>query len=130
MNPRPSAYKALALPLSYRGLDNSNLLSDFINLAEDSNKSIIILSKGMEYEVSVVIEPKPYLSDPEGETILRDLIAKGGYSMVKKVRSAKMLRIIVEADNAEEAEEIVRRLCDDLRIYNPVASNCKVKCIG
>ena len=84
----------------------------------------------MEYEVDVIIEPKPYLSDPEGETILKDLIAKGGYSMVKKVRTAKMLRIVVEASNSKEAEDIVKRLCDDLRIYNPVASNCRVECLG
>ncbi|RMF32099.1 MAG: phosphoribosylformylglycinamidine synthase, purS protein [Candidatus Nitrosothermus koennekii] len=80
----------------------------------------------MEYKVNVIIEPKPYLSDPEGDTILKDLIAKGGYSSVKKVRTAKMLTITIDAENREEAETIVKRLCDELRIYNPVASDCKV----
>ncbi len=83
----------------------------------------------MEYEVSVIIEPKPYLSDPEGDTILKDLILKGGYP-VKKVRTAKMLRLRVEANDARDAELIVKRLCDELRIYNPIASNCRVECMS
>ncbi len=82
----------------------------------------------MQYSVNVIIEPKPYLSDPEGDTILKDLIAKG-YPSVKKVRTAKMLTIIVDADNDKEAEDIVKRLCDELRIYNPVVSNCRVECL-
>lgn len=82
------------------------------------------------YLVSVVIENKPYVSDPEGETILRDLIAKGGYSSVKKVRAAKMLSITIEAGDRKQAEDTVRKLCDELRIYNPVVSNCKVECAG
>ena len=83
-----------------------------------------------KYLVSVVIENKPYINDPEGETILKDLIAKGGYSSVKTVRTAKMLNITIEAKDRKEAEDTVKRLCDELRIYNPVVSNCKIECIG
>ena len=83
-----------------------------------------------KYLVSVVIENKPYINDPEGETILKDLIAKGGYSLVKTVRTAKMLNITIEAKDRKEAEDTVKRLCDELRIYNPVVSNCKIECIG
>ncbi len=82
----------------------------------------------MQYKVNVIIEPKPYLSDPEGDTILKDLISKG-YPSVRKVRTAKMLTITVDADNDKEAVSIVKRLCDELRIYNPVVSNCKVECL-
>lgn len=83
-----------------------------------------------KYLVSVVIENKPYINDPEGETILKDLIAKGGYSSVKTVRTAKMLNITIEAKDRKEAEDTVKKLCDELRIYNPVVSNCKIECIG
>jgi phosphoribosylformylglycinamidine synthase len=82
------------------------------------------------YLVSVIIENKPYINDPEGETILKDLIAKGGYSSVKKVRMAKMLNITLEAKDRKDAEDTVRKLCDELRIYNPVVSNCKIECLG
>lgn len=82
------------------------------------------------YLVSVIIENKPYVNDPEGETILKDLIAKGGYSSVKTVRTAKMLNITIEAKDRKDAEYTVKKLCDELRIYNPVVSNCRVECIG
>lgn len=82
------------------------------------------------YVVSVTIENKPYINDPEGETVLKDLIAKGGYSSVKSVRTAKMLNITIEARDRNDAEDTVKKLCDELRIYNPVVSNCKVECIG
>jgi len=82
------------------------------------------------YLVSVIIENKPYINDPEGETILKDLIAKGGYSSVKTVRTAKMLNITIEAKDRKDAEDVVKKLCDELRIYNPVVSNCRVECVG
>jgi len=36
------------------------------------------------FMVHVVIENKPGISDPEGETILNDLVLKGSFSSVKK----------------------------------------------
>lgn len=83
-----------------------------------------------KYLVSVIIENKPYVNDPEGETILKDLIAKGGYSSVRTVRTAKMLNITIEAKDRKDAEDTVKRLCDELRIYNPVVSNCRIECLG
>ena len=80
-----------------------------------------------KYLVRVVIENKAYVNDPEGETILKDLIAKGGYSSVSSVRTAKTLSITVESRDSEEAELTVKRMCDELRIYNPVVSNCMVE---
>jgi phosphoribosylformylglycinamidine synthase len=63
-----------------------------------------------KYLVSVIIENKPYINDPEGETILKDLIAKGGYSSVKAVRTAKMLNITIEARDRKDAEATVKDL--------------------
>ncbi|MFN4336333.1 MAG: phosphoribosylformylglycinamidine synthase subunit PurS [Candidatus Nitrosocaldus sp.] len=78
------------------------------------------------YKVNVLIENKPYISDPEGDTILKDLIVKGGYNNVKSIRVAKMLKVEVEADSAEDAKDMVKRMCEDLRLYNPVLSVCKI----
>jgi len=82
-----------------------------------------------EYKVEVLIENKPKLRDPEGETVHRELILKGGYNMVKEVRTGKMLRIVLEAGSKLEAEELVKKLCDELRIYNPLVSTLRVKVI-
>ncbi|GBC75811.1 Phosphoribosylformylglycinamidine synthase subunit PurS [archaeon HR06] len=82
-----------------------------------------------EYKVEVLIENKPKLRDPEGETVYRELILKGGYNMVKEVRTGKMLRIVLEAGSKLEAEELVKKLCDELRIYNPLVSTLRVKVI-
>ena len=74
------------------------------------------------FEVQVIIENKPEISDPEGATILNDLVLKGSYSSVKKIRSAKMLKFQINASNKKTAEDTVKKLCNDLRIYNPMVS--------
>lgn len=82
------------------------------------------------FNINVVIENKPTIRDPEGEVIMRDLMVKGGYTQVKGVRTAKLLRIVVEASSSQEAKQIVSRMCDELRIYNPVVSICTVEEAG
>ena len=83
-----------------------------------------------KYLVEVVIENKAFINDPEGETILKDLIIKGGYSNVISVRAAKLLKLIVNAHSKAEAEITVRKLCDELQIFNAVVSICTVKVSG
>lgn len=77
--------------------------------------------------MQVVIENKPYINDPEGETIHRDLVVKGGYTTVHSVRSAKMLKMGISSKSEKDAEKTVQKLCEELRIYNPVVSNCTIK---
>lgn len=79
------------------------------------------------YTVEVVIENKPAARDPEGETIHRDLILKGGYVNVKSVRTGKYLRMVIEANSPWEAERLTFEMCNALRIYNPVAHSYKIK---
>jgi phosphoribosylformylglycinamidine synthase PurS subunit len=67
-----------------------------------------------DFLVLVTIENKPFVSDPEGETILRDLVVKGGYSNIKSVRSTKNLKMIITAKSKSVAEESVRKMCKDL----------------
>jgi len=74
------------------------------------------------YRVDVTIENKPDIADPEGETILNDLILKGDFSSVSQIRTAKMLRFVIEEKDGAGAAETVRRMCDELRIYNPLVS--------
>jgi phosphoribosylformylglycinamidine synthase len=83
-----------------------------------------------EFLVLVTIENKSYVSDPEGETIFRDLISKAGFSNITKVRVAKSLKLTVEAEDKSRAEKTVRMMCEELRIYNPVVSECTVTTIA
>lgn len=80
--------------------------------------------------VNVIIENKPGLVDPEGDTILNDLILKDKKISVKKVRSAKMLKFEIEAKNKELAEKTVMDLCNEFRIYNPLVSRVSIETIA
>ena len=79
------------------------------------------------FKVSVIIENKPEINDPEGETIFHDLILKGNNVSVKKIRSAKMLKFEIDARNKKIAEKTVMDLCNDYRIYNPIVSSVTVE---
>ena len=80
----------------------------------------------VNYSVDVIIENKPGINDPEGDTILNDLVLKGKFSNVKKIRSAKMLKFSITEKNKKLAESKVLKICNDLRIYNPLVSKVTV----
>ena len=74
------------------------------------------------YEVSVIIENKPGISDPEGETILNDLVLKGTHKNVSKIKTGKILKFTIKEKNKKTVQINVQKICDDLRIYNPMVS--------
>ena len=82
------------------------------------------------HTIEVIVENKPLARDPEGEAIHHNLILKGGYSQVTEVRAGKLLRMTVKASSPENARDLVKKLCEDLRIYNPAAHTCQVRIIG
>jgi phosphoribosylformylglycinamidine synthase subunit PurS len=98
-------------------------------LKEGSRNKMFAMSPA-SFTVEVVVENKPLARDPEGETIHHNLILKGGYTQVTNVRAGKLLRMSVEANSPEDAKQIVRKLCDDLRIYNPAAHTCQVRVVS
>jgi len=77
--------------------------------------------------VHVIIENKPNISDPEGDTILNDLVLKSKNSSVKKIRSGKILKFTVETSDKKNAEKIVENICQELRIFNPLVSNAIIE---
>jgi phosphoribosylformylglycinamidine (FGAM) synthase PurS component len=79
-----------------------------------------------EFEIEISLENKPAARDPVAETIKRDLLAKKGYDQVSKVRSGQYLRIVLKANNEEDAKETVVALSNDLRIFNPVTQNLNI----
>ena len=74
------------------------------------------------YLVSVVIENKPGISDPEGGTILNDLVLKGKNKSIKKIRSGTILKFTIIEKSEKIAKEKTLKICDELRIYNPLVS--------
>ena len=75
-----------------------------------------------DFQVNVVIENKPGISDPEGDTILNDLVLKGKNKDITKIRAGTILKFSITEKNEESAKDKVVKICDDLRIYNPLVS--------
>ncbi len=82
------------------------------------------------FRVNVIIENKPEIVDPEGDTILNDLILKDKKTSIKKVRSAKMLRFVIDAKDKKSAEKTVLGICNEFRIFNPLVSKVSVETLG
>ena len=80
-----------------------------------------------EFSVEIIISNKPGARDPEGETITRDLIHKSGLRSMKEVRTAKLLTLRIEASDEEEARSKTLLMCNELRLYNPVAHSLKIR---
>lgn len=105
------------------------LAGSFARLCKQSLKyqpdTARVTNKNSTFLVDVVVSNKPGARDPEGETIVRDLV-KSDFAGVKSIRVGKFLRVQVEASGPAEAKALVKRLCDELRIYNPAAHSCSV----
>ncbi len=80
------------------------------------------------FNVHVTIENKPGISDPEGDTILNDLVLKGTHKTVSKITTAKMLKFIIKEKDKKSAQSKIREICDELRIYNPMVSKISFTC--
>ncbi len=80
-----------------------------------------------EFSVEIIISNKPGARDPEGETITRDLLHMNGIRYVKEVRAAKLLTVTVDASNEEEAKNKTLLMCNELRLYNPIAHSLKIR---
>ncbi len=76
----------------------------------------------VDYVVSIIIENKPGISDPEGETILNDLVLKGKNRSIKKIQSGTILKFSITEKNEKSAKDEIIKICDELRIYNPLVS--------
>jgi len=79
------------------------------------------------FTVEVLISNKLQARDPEGEVILSDLIHKGGYDNVTEVRTGKLLMMEVEAQDEVHAKDLVFKMCNELRLYNPVAHAMRIE---
>ncbi len=74
------------------------------------------------YQISIVIENKPGISDPEGDTILNDLVLKDKNTNITQIRSGTILKFSITDSNEQSAKDSILKICDELRIYNPLVS--------
>ncbi len=78
------------------------------------------------FTVNVTIENKPGISDPEGDTILNDLVLKGTHKTVSNIKTAKMLKFTIKEKDKKTAQSKIQEICDELRIYNPIVSKVTI----
>ncbi len=88
--------------------------------------SLLITIIMKSFIVEIVMTLKSAARDPVADTIQRDLIAKKGFDMVSHVRSGQYLKISLQAEDKDSAEQIIVRMCNILRIYNPVTQNLNI----
>ena len=82
------------------------------------------------YFVDLIIQGKKGTKDPVGDTLRKDLMNKQGYDEITNVRSGQYLRINIDANDEEEARNIVTKMCNELRIFNPVIHKMEITNIG
>jgi phosphoribosylformylglycinamidine synthase subunit PurS len=97
------------------------------NYSEDKLISIQIWKLLMAtFNVHVTIENKPGISDPEGDTILNDLVLKGTHKTVSKIKTAKMLKFTIKEKDRNAVKSKIQEICDELRIFNPMVSKVTI----
>ena len=80
-----------------------------------------------EFKIDLLISPKPELRNPEGETILQDLLLRNNFDYVTSVSVSKVIQLIVKAENLEDAKNKALIICDERRLYNPLVSSCTIR---
>ncbi len=83
-----------------------------------------------KFKVEIVIKNKPSLADPEGITIERDLINKGGYSQITNVRTGKYILLEIDTETPSKAKETITEMVNTLRISNPVAHAVDIRVLS
>lgn len=70
---------------------------------------------------------KPGIHDPESETISRAL-GRLGFGQIASLSAGKFFDVNIEADNADDASNIARQMCDTL-LANPVIETYSVEIV-
>ena len=70
------------------------------------------------FQVHVTIENKPGISDPEGETILNDLVLKGTHKAVSKIKTAKMLKFTIQENDKKRPDNFIRAFFISLNLLS------------
>lgn len=78
----------------------------------------------MQFHVEVKVAPRATLLDPQGQAVEHALTALG-FGGVQRVRVGRLLTLDVDAPDADAAEGIAQRMCEQL-LANPVTEDFTV----
>lgn len=80
----------------------------------------------MQYYVELIIMNKDGVRDPEGETIQRYVVNRFTEEILE-TKAGKYLLFKVKTGNQEEAVNLVKKLADEMRLYNPIIHKIEVR---
>jgi len=78
----------------------------------------------MEFAAHVEVSHRPGIADPAGATVERALPALG-YTNVAQVHIGKVIRLVIDAADADAARVQVEEMCEKL-LANPVIESYEV----
>ena len=78
------------------------------------------------YQISIVIENKPGISDPEGDTILNDLVLKDKNTNITQIRSGTILKFSITDSNEQSAKDSILKICDDSTSILEIGGGCGI----
>lgn len=82
----------------------------------------------MRYQVEVCVRARPGLLDPEGSAV-RNALESLGFAGTSEVRIGKIIDLVLDAENGNEAAEQAREMCRKL-LANPVTEDFRVEVRG
>lgn len=82
----------------------------------------------MTFRVHVRVTPRAGLLDPQGEAVHHALQALG-FEAASEVRIGRAIELQVAAADADEANDLARRMCDKL-LANPVTEDYDIEVEG
>lgn len=77
------------------------------------------------YKVTINVDPKKDILDPQGKTVQHALLNLG-YTNIQQVRIGKHIVILLEATSKEDAQSIAEKMCNDL-LSNPLTEQYSVE---
>ncbi len=76
-------------------------------------------------KVTVTINRRPEIADPEGTTIQRAL-EELGFDSVTSVRMDRIINLDIEGDDIDEIRASVKRMCEQV-LANPVLEDFEIE---
>lgn len=80
----------------------------------------------MKYYVELIIINKDSVRDPEGETIQKYVIEKYTNNIIE-TRVGKYIQFKIEANNEEDAKNLIEKIANEGRLYNPIIHKILVR---
>lgn len=79
------------------------------------------------YRATVRISLRPSILDPQGKAI-RHALHNLGYDGIREVRAGKLIELLLQADDAAEAERLAREAAEKL-LANPVMEEYSIEIV-